>query len=246
MNSKKALKYLLVAATGIVAAASPSFAEVVYSQVFDGSADLTNVVIAPGVDGNDGGFSQRSWGGYYGIGSLPLGWSISCAGNGGCGVLAFVGSTSGTETDFGFDGQTGILLNEEPGSANSISTTITGLNAGQTYTLSFDYWGDNNPDPTDGTAYPFNAIVDGNATPFTGDDVGPPPSGTYSTANLSFVAVGGSDTLAFVETTVAPDGSSVILDNVKISDTPEPGTFGMLFLASGALAWGWNKRSRRA
>ncbi len=245
MNSHKTLRYLLLATTGIIATSGPSFAEVVYSQNFD-STVLGQVDIPPTQGGPSGGFSERSWGSYNDITSLPAGWSINCTDPAPtCGVFAFHGSTPAGDTEFDFDGHTAITLNEEPGANNSISTTINGLIAGQTYSLSFEYWGDNNPTPAD-PAYPFDVIVNGNATHYTGNDIGPPPDGTFNTGTLTFVANGGGDTLKFLETTTSPDESSVIIDNISVSDTPEPGTFGMLFLASGILALGWTKRSKLA
>jgi hypothetical protein len=147
-----------------------------------------------------------------------------------------------------YNGVKGVLLNElnAPPRAE-ISTTITGLTANQVYTLSFNYWGDNEA----GSAYSFAYTINGQSNTVNGTDTAPvvdPYRVTYQ-----FTASGSSTTLSFVEETPSGSFASPIIgaitlataDDAATAAAPEPATIAMLGIGVVSLA-GYRLRRRKA
>lgn len=181
-------------------------------------------------------FSQYSLGNVYEINSMPAGWSVT-----GGGALAFANDS---------DQVLGILLNEN---ATAI-LTLSGLTEGQTYTATFDYFGDNRPvgfiQPISKEVatgqYSFNVtggsttVAVNNTEPVLSDytytgtngntdfDVTGVP-GTYNTGTITFVADSSNTTLTFTNTTTNPPSeASAIISYVDVVAAPEPSAIVLL------------------
>ena len=119
----------------------------------------------------------------------------------------FAGNTYYTLDGTSTDGA--VILNEGP-PGGTASTTVTGLISGQTYTLSFDVWGDNEP----GLAWVLNVSVDGTLL-LTANGVDQQPgTNPGTTETISFVATGTSAFLEFSQASVTL--ASPIIDNVQV------------------------------
>jgi hypothetical protein len=184
---------IILAAIGMVASV-PAFATTIFSETF---ASLT-----PGPSLGADNYSQRAYGDYRQIESLP-GWSATTLNDG---VYAF---------EYGSD-NFAVLLNE---GGHSISQDITGLAAGQSYDLQFEYWGDNRPED-----YSFYVTINNATTYFNATGVAA-PTGAYYTVDIPFVATGTSTTLTFHETSQTE--ASPIFDNIQIDSVPEPVSFAL-------------------
>jgi hypothetical protein len=111
------------------------------------------------------------------------------------------------------DGNGAVTLNEPTGTA---SRTVSGLNAGQQYALSFDVWGDNRPGKAWSLSVTVNDIV---LAAILGVDQEP---GTNPGTHLvySFIATGTSAALTFLGGNLSE--ASPIFDNVQVAATPLP------------------------
>jgi len=116
-----------------------------------------------------------------------------------------------------------------------LTQSISGLNVGQSYTLSFDYAA--NPDFTGPRSMSFSLGS------FTGTlaNVTNSPNVSWLTYIVTFVYNGGGDLLSFTQL----DGGAygVALDNVDLNAVPVPAALPLLgsALAGGALL-GWRRR----
>lgn len=150
------------------------------------------------------------------------GWTI-----GGAGTDILVAPEDGNP------GNLALWLNETGDSF--ITRTITGFDAGQVYTLSFEHWGDN---VGASSLYDFGVTIDGNTTVFSRTGLGE-SSGGFATENLQFTASGSSITLTFAD--IANDIPSALIDNLAIAPVPEPATVwavsGICLLAIFTNCW---------
>jgi hypothetical protein len=171
---------------------------------------------------------------YFNITSIP-GWNFSTPSVYGYAYNTPNGSNSGLGN--GPYNNIAILLNENgPGQISTASNTISGLTVGQTYDLTFQYWGDNVPFSSNGDTYSFDVNINGTDTLFKNVQNIGLGSGNSHMASIQFVA---SDTtsLIFTQDTVAYGGAeaSPIIDNINIAATPEPGFYGVLALGLTGL-----------
>ena len=118
-----------------------------------------------------------------------------------------------------------LLLNENSGPGTA-STTISGLTIGDTYTVSFLQWGDNEP----GQSYAGSVSVDGTTFNYSGTDLnaGLNPGVLQS---FTFVANASTATATLYFGQSSTSAASPIIDNIVVSSVPEPGTLPLL--ASG-------------
>lgn len=202
-------KSILAAATIAAALAlggTQANAGVVLSEDFNSSAFL-------GAGWSFAHFSDR-WENtqYHYPAASANGWTVS--GNG-----VFVASNLDDP-----NGDQAILLNE--GANSKISHALNNLIAGETYNVSFLYWGDN---ITGGAWSLFADVGATNYASISGVDLA---SGTNpgTTHNFSFVAAGSSTTLSFYE--FSNSGASPIIDNVLVTGptaaVPEPATWALM------------------
>jgi hypothetical protein len=150
--------------------------------------------------------------------------------------------TTGTYLTVGAAGTDGaVLLNEDGGTA----LNVIGLAANQSYTLKFDYYGDNRP------LQPWVLKLDVNGSTvdtINGADL-QPGTNPGTTESLPITSTGaGTVTLFFWQ--ASQTQASPIIDNVIISQTPLPATWLMLisgFVGLGFFAYrGTNKRNALA
>jgi hypothetical protein len=123
----------------------------------------------------------------------------------------------------------GALLLNETGSGQA-SKLVTGLTAGQTYTLQFNMWGDN----IVGGMYGLNVAVGDKQWGYDGVVRS---AGYYQGKggvhqSIEFTAIADSALLRFEQVTFGGEASPII-DDVSISAVPEPETYAMLL---GGLA----------
>lgn len=125
----------------------------------------------------------------------------------------------------GFGAITNISLDLDgtPG-PGGITRTIATV-AGHVYQLNFDYSGN-------GGAQPFSINFGGVNTNFTGS------SGVTAFASGFFTATGATTTLSFQGTSGGNSGATI--DNITVTDVPEPGVLGLLL--GGLVAGGLVKR----
>jgi hypothetical protein len=137
------------------------------------------------------------------------------------------------------------------GGGATASTTITGLNAGETYHLDFTYWGDNRPNNGMGTYPSFPGFYDlfltldgGSQMMFAGVDQFPGSSAPHD-VDLIFTATGPTETLAFSQFSSGNSQQSPVLGDLAVS-TPEPSTWAMLGIGFAMLGYAHVRRTRRS
>ena len=131
-------------------------------------------------------------------------------------------------------GNKAVLLNESPQHALA-QTSIPVAIAGD-YVLTFDLWGDNQPNTTD---YSFE--VSANTTVIGTVTRGYTIPGPGASASFIFFAPSGVLQLSFKDISVGQ--ASGIIDNIVLSAIPEPETYAMLVAGLGLL--GFVARRRR-
>jgi|ERR1017187_2400176 hypothetical protein len=179
---------------------------------------FTGTVLGQQIAGPNQQFSQTEHGQYWTIASLPDGWTCSAPSCSADGVYAFKGDS----------GNTSILLNEN--GSGLLLSPLESLLPGQLYTLTFDWWGDNEP----GSPYGFNVNVNGAITSFSATEPNPEPNGTFQTGSITFTAPPGPTSITFTQTTPSGSLASPILDNVGVS-VPEPSSLILIVLMGGSL-----------
>jgi hypothetical protein len=151
----------------------------------------------------------------------------------------------------------GNFLGADPDYHNgAISQTISGLTAGDTYMVTFDYAGAQQVGYSGPTTEGW-AVSLGGQTDYTGGN----PNGNLSNAShgftgwqaadLTFTATSGSEVLSFLAT--GTGGASLppfaLLDGVSISQcppgVPEPATWAMMLLGLGGLGGALRMRRRQ-
>jgi len=147
------------------------------------------------------------------------------------------------------DGGNYIALDAAPTYRGSgISQTLTGLTAGQKYTVTF-YWAAAQQHGFDGATTEGVQVTFGSQTQST-TTINLPSHGFsgWMTAALQFTADGATDTLNFLATG-GPDGLPpfVLLDGVSVQPAPEPATLALMFggVLAGVSLLRWRRRLRR-
>jgi hypothetical protein len=156
------------------------------------------------------------------------GWTFT-----GGAYLATNGATAGGNYTDG-----AVLLNEN-NAPTTAAFTYSGLTPGQLYSVSFNVYGDNRPEPNFNPNW--TITVNGNTTP--GFDHAP---GTFSgqLEQFNFVATG-SDAFTFTET--SQQQASPIFDDFAISTAvPEPSTWAMMILGFAGIGAMKYRRRRQA
>ncbi|MHA6723487.1 PEPxxWA-CTERM sorting domain-containing protein [Sphingomonas sp. RS2018] len=138
-----------------------------------------------------------------------------------------------------------VVLDGDTTARGVLSQTLTGLIAGNTYTLSFDWAAGQLASRTGATTESLTYSFGGQA--FTTNTVNTPSGGSapWATVTRSFQATGATQTLSFLSNGT-PNGLPpvALLDNVSVTAAvPEPATWGMMIVGFGAM--GAQLRRRR-
>jgi hypothetical protein len=205
MSLRSTLASLLAAAVTLGASAASA---AVYSEDFNAAGFVGSSLGLTGAGATSDHWANTD---YFTINNYD-GWTFA----GG----AYLAQNSGTT-----DGA--LLLNENGG----VATTLIGLTAGQTYTLSLLLWGDNEP----GQAYVFNASVDGAQLLSASGIDGAPGSNPGTTYAFNFTPTGNSATLVLSQ--ASQSQASPIIDNISITEAaggvPEPASWALMFAGFG-------------
>jgi hypothetical protein len=135
-------------------------------------------------------------------------------------------------------GDQALSLNEFPTHGTATTTLITGLVPGQLYEVSFEHWGDDQPDAT---PYALDVLIDLSVIGNISRAYSSPGPG--ASATFSFTATATSHDLTFADVTLAGQ-SSAIVDNVSVTLVPEPASGALLL--GGVAALGLVARRRPA
>jgi hypothetical protein len=136
-------------------------------------------------------------------------------------------------------GDMAILLNEAPpASMVTLASAPISVSAGTSYLLTFDHWGDNRPGAP---GYEFTVGINGSTLSTISRIYTVPGPGVTE----SFLFTPSTDAI-FLSFSMTPSAeASPIIDNIRISMVPEPGT--LILLGSGilGLALASRKKSRK-
>ena len=129
-----------------------------------------------------------------------------------------------------------VALDGDPGVEGGISQTVTGLKAGDTYALTFN-WGAGQLQSRNGaTTEQFQASLGGQT--FLTNVVANPAQGFtgWFTTTFNYTATASSELLSFLSIGT-PTGLPPIatLDGVSLVDVPEPGSVGLMALGLGVV-----------
>jgi hypothetical protein len=216
-------RHAIMALAAVVGAVTQARAEVVFQSDY---SSATGTPITTGAE-----YSQVGDGTYYGDFVINGGWNQTGQ------VLGWSTGTNPTIT--------GILLNEN-GPATFDHLVLT---PGTSYTLSFNYWGDNRP--TDvygpGSVYGLDYTINGITNHLTNKSWTTSQLGTFNNVSYTFTASGPSTSLIFTETTPSGSEASPIIGNITVASAlPIPGSFVLLF--TGLVAFSgitWMKKQLR-
>jgi hypothetical protein len=141
-----------------------------------------------------------------------------------------------TGDDYATDGtatQGALLLNETASSttAPDADLALSGLTVGASYTVAFNYWGDNNPSG----GYTLTGWVN-NAKIYSvsGNDVGGGTNPAGHAGSFTFIASSTAETIGFGQVSLA-NGASPIIDNVSVSTVPLPASAWLMLGGLGGL-----------
>lgn len=211
-----------------------------FTSLTHGVGQIDNITQATGWTSNNYNFvmvkGDQAVDSQYGAGNLSL-WD---ANNGGDISNTWNGSAAGTGNFVAMDG----AYNTGP-----VSQTITDLNVGSVYTLTFDWAGAQQNGYTGGTTENITYGLGGNSfVTSTVTNVSHGFSG-WQTVTQTFTATSSSEVLSFLAHGT-PDGVPPfsLLSNVSLTgfdaDVPEPATWTMMIFGIGAI--GAMARRRRA
>ena len=210
----------------------------------------------------NGSFSTNGGTGQVTFNTTLSGWTVPSFSNSYVFLFGPAAGASGTNADLtgaaAAVGQYGALSLWGPGdgSANglttspdgSISQTITGLNVGYQYQVSFWYAGAQQLGYTGGTTEGWNVTFGGNTLSTNTLNTGSHGFSGWQQANLVFVANNTSQTLSFLATG-GPSAALppfALLDGVNVQVVPEPTTWALMIMGFGGVGALVRNRRRQA
>jgi len=211
--------FLALGALSLVSISHPAIAGIIYSENFNTQSAFEGSSV-PAANYSEA-WTPTDW---YTINNAQ-GWAFSTGG---------YYATDGTTT------QGAVLLNENGSSTSPEAVySLTGLTVGQTYRVSFNYWGDNQSSG--------NWLLTGWANGSQvysepGHDVGAQTNYPGHDGSYTFVASGMTESIGFGQAG-STNGASPIIDNVSVSTVPLPAALPLLL--SGLAALGALSRRRK-
>jgi hypothetical protein len=199
----------------------------------------------------NGSFANNTGYGQLGYNTSASGWTVANGGytflfsssnydttgvNGQYGNLALWGPNSGSNNGFTAPPGGGNFIGmDSTFQVQPIQQTISGLTAGQTYVLNFDWATAQQTGFTGGTFDNWEVCL-GTECFSTASEANPSKgfSGWYG-QTFTYTATGGSEVLSFLAQGSDCCGNTnseppfILLDDVSLTNTPEPGTFSLLF-----------------
>lgn len=229
--------------------------------VKNGNFETTTLTTSSQFKGNDvANWSNATTAGYTGYGYNFLVKSGTADTTGftslGGNVERLYGPNAGTSAaNYAANGFTGVsptggnflLSDADTGFHGAISQAITGLVAGNTYTLTFD-WAAASWAPFNGVTTEHWDVSLGGVTKSTETvELAPKGFSGWKTASIDFVAGGANQTLSFLaQGTPIGQPPTLLLDNVSLTAAvPEPGTW-MTMLLGFAVVGGAVRRRKVA
>jgi hypothetical protein len=128
-----------------------------------------------------------------------------------------------------------------------IQQTITGLVAGHTYAVTFDWAAAQQAGFNGGTSSGWDVSLGAQTIPTGNLPIGSHGFSGWTQSTLDFVATGSTETLSFLSTGIgtAAEPPFSLLDGVSMSSVPEPSTWAMMGLGFVGLGFAAFRRGRR-
>jgi hypothetical protein len=256
MPMKNFLRLALVSAASLAALSAPAFAQTVLNGGFEtnggnGEVDGGGLGSTTVANWNVPGTTNQKYTFVYNPGAGVSGTTADTTGAlGSDGLVRLWGPGSGSANGLTLSPNGGAFIaadgafQDEP-----IQQTITGLVAGHSYAVSFDWaaaqqFGFNLP-----TASGWMVSFGSAPSQSTGNlAIGNHGFSGWQQSTFDFIADGTSDTLSFLSTGVggAPLPPFALLDGVSIKGVPEPSTWAMMILGFSLLGYASFRRRRTA
>ena len=171
-------------------------------------------------------YSEDFEGNLLATNSTPEGWTLDSGSVDTIGTGFFEWYGEGTYID----------MNGSTSTAGSISTSVTGLTVGDSYTLTFDVGYNNNSGNAEQLSFAIGDLAGSYGSPILSG------SSTFLTLSYTFTATAETETLMFADTGNSDgDDGGPILDNINVSSispapVPLPAAGLMLLAGLGGLA----------
>jgi len=255
MPMKNFLRLALVSAASLAALSAPAFAQTVLNGGFEtnggnGEVDGGGLGSTTVANWNVPGTTNQKYTFVYNPGAGVSGTTADTTGAlGSDGLVRLWGPGSGSANGLTLSPNGGAFIaadgafQDEP-----IQQTITGLVAGHSYAVSFDWAAAQQSGFTGATSSGWDVSL-GAETIDTGNlAIGNHGFSGWQQSTFNFIADGTSDTLSFLSTGVggAPLPPFALLDGVSIKGVPEPSTWAMMVLGFGLLGYASFRRRRTA
>jgi hypothetical protein len=198
----------------------------------------------------NGGFELNTGAGQVGYNTSVTGWSVSggytflfapgtgdtTGADGQYGDLSLWGPGNGAANGFGDSPDGGYFIGQDTDFQNAaITQTITGLVAGHTYTVGFDWAGAQQSGFDGPTIEQWQVSLGGQTQSTSVVDLPNHGFSGWMHQTFSFTADNSSDVLSFLGQGTPGNPPFALLDGVTFSAAPEPATWTMMILGMGGM-----------
>jgi hypothetical protein len=252
MPMKNFLRLALVSAASLAALSAPAFAQSVTNGGFDtnggnGEVDFNTTVMGWNVPGN----ATQKYTFVFNAGAGVSGTTADTTGaTGSLGNVSLWGPGTGSANGLTLSPDGGAFIGADGAFQDEpIQQTISGLVAGHTYAVSFDWAAAQQSGFNGPTASGWMVSLGSGPSQSTGNlAIGNHGFSGWQQSTFDFIADGTSDTLSFLSTGVG--GAALppfsLLDSVDIKGVPEPSTWAMMVLGFSLLGYASFRRRRTA